>query len=126
MPPPILQYNRTAALTRRSPERQRKIPACYTVASISYIPSHKNEQKINSISNTIPQEENYNLSDYRSKTNKSINKSNYFYLIFALINLLFLSGTYGDITANKTNRAPLIGPSYICNTKTPHATTYYK
>ena len=123
-PPPTLQFNRTAAPTRRNPERQRKIPARYTVASISYMPPHKNGEQTNSISNTISQEENCYLSDNRPKTNKSINKSNYFYLIFALINLLFLSGTYGDIIANKTNLAPLIGPSYICNTKTPHAATH--
>ena len=76
------------------------------------------------MTNTVPQEENCNLSDNRPKTNKSINKSNYFYLILALINLILLSGTYGDIIANKTNLAPLIGPSYICNTKMPHAATY--
>ena len=45
-PPPTLQFNRTAALTRRNPERQRKIPARYTVASISYMLPQKNEKQI--------------------------------------------------------------------------------
>ena len=69
-PPPKLQFNQTAASTRRNPERQRKIPARYTVASISYMPPHKNKKQTNSISNTVSQEENCNLSDNRPKTNK--------------------------------------------------------
>ena len=68
-PPPTLQFNRTATPTRRNIERQRKIPARYIVASISYMPPQKNEKQTNSISNTVPQEENCNLSDNRPKTN---------------------------------------------------------